>query len=334
MTTLDAALELAPGPPVAVRPDPRRSGRRRPHGRRRRPPADDRGRPPLARDGPRPAGRGPGGGRSTTTPSIAWPADGWHGYEISNWARPGPREPPQPRRTGSGGRTRRSGPGAHAFDGVTRRWNAARLDGYLGGADPGRWLGAGTAARRLEVLDAATAAAERVILGLRTDRGHAGRGGPRAAARRRFGWALDRGTRRRDRGRPDRPDDPRPPALERALLASSSEPRLRDPAGRRPSIPALAVDTRSRRLLRCRHTVGTLTHRVLTHAGETRWLVALAAPAALWTSAPRRSFGPSSRNTSRPPRRSAARRSSSAIASACPARPSAASSPSSRPPGC
>ena len=36
--------------------------------------------------------------------------------------------------TGSGVRTRRSGPGAHAFDGVSVAWNAARLDGYLRGA--------------------------------------------------------------------------------------------------------------------------------------------------------------------------------------------------------
>ena len=80
--------------------------------------------------------------------------------------------------------------------------------------------------------------------------------------------------------------------------------------------------------------VSTLTYRVLTTAGERAWRVETVAHSAPWTSALKRSFGPSSRNTSRPPSRSAARRSSSATASACPARPSAASSPSSRRPGC
>ena len=60
---------------------------------------------------------------------------GWRGYEISNWARPGhesrhnlvywERRPYEA-----------VGPGAHAFDGVTRRWNAARLDGYLAALTP------------------------------------------------------------------------------------------------------------------------------------------------------------------------------------------------------
>ena len=95
--------------------------------------------------------------------------DGWHGYEISNWARPGHesrhnlaywrRQPYEA-----------AGPGAHAFDGAVRRWNAARLDAYLAALAPV----AGTP--RLppggdESLDAATAEAERAILGLRTDRG-------------------------------------------------------------------------------------------------------------------------------------------------------------------
>jgi len=114
---------------------------------------------------------------------------GWHGYEISNWARPGhesrhnlvywERRPYEA-----------VGPGAHAFDGVTRRWNAARLDGYLAALAP---IDGGVA--RLppggaEAIDPATAAAEEVILGLRTDRGV-----PLAAAHTpplddAFGWAL------------------------------------------------------------------------------------------------------------------------------------------------
>ncbi len=97
-------------------------------------------------------------------------AAGWRGYEISNWARPGhesrhnlvywERRPYEA-----------VGPGAHAFDGATRRWNAARLDGYLASLAP-----AGGAPERLppggsETLDADGARAEALVLGLRTDRG-------------------------------------------------------------------------------------------------------------------------------------------------------------------
>ena len=94
-------------------------------------------------------------------------ADGWHGYEISNWARPGhesrhnlvywERRPYEA-----------IGPGAHAFDGESRRWNAARLDGYVAAlSDPTPGLPPGGGER----LDPDIAAAETVILALRTDRG-------------------------------------------------------------------------------------------------------------------------------------------------------------------
>jgi oxygen-independent coproporphyrinogen-3 oxidase len=97
-------------------------------------------------------------------------ADGWRGYEISNWARPGHES-----RHNLVYWHRRSyealGPGAHAFDGATRRWNAARLDRYLAALGPSdgepRVLPPGGA----EVLDTSSVAAEAVILGLRTDRG-------------------------------------------------------------------------------------------------------------------------------------------------------------------
>jgi putative oxygen-independent coproporphyrinogen III oxidase len=62
-------------------------------------------------------------------------AAGFAWYEISNWARPGHwsrhnlaywrRQPYEA-----------VGPGAHAFDGVRRRWNAARLDRYLAALTP------------------------------------------------------------------------------------------------------------------------------------------------------------------------------------------------------
>jgi oxygen-independent coproporphyrinogen-3 oxidase len=114
--------------------------------------------------------------------------DGWRGYEISNWARPGHES-----RHNLAYWQRRpyeaAGPGAHAFDGATRRWNAARLDGYLAALTPSGaapTLPPGSA----EAIDPPTAAAETVILGLRTDRGV-----PLAAAHEPpladvFGWAL------------------------------------------------------------------------------------------------------------------------------------------------
>jgi oxygen-independent coproporphyrinogen III oxidase len=115
--------------------------------------------------------------------------DGWRGYEISNWARPGhesrhnlvywERQPYES-----------VGPGAHAFDGATRRWNAARLDGYIAALTPADGGVPSLPPGGSETLDPTTAAAETVILGLRTDRGVA------LAATREpplddvFGWAL------------------------------------------------------------------------------------------------------------------------------------------------
>jgi oxygen-independent coproporphyrinogen-3 oxidase len=115
--------------------------------------------------------------------------DGWHGYEISNWARPGhesrhnlvywERRPYEA-----------VGPGAHAFDGATRRWNAARLDGYVSALTPADGSAPRLPAGGSVTFDPATAAAETVILGLRTDRGV-----PLVAAHEPplddvFGWAL------------------------------------------------------------------------------------------------------------------------------------------------
>jgi len=97
-------------------------------------------------------------------------AAGYRGYEISNWGRPGhesrhnlvywQRRPYEA-----------VGPGAHAFDEVVRRWNAARLDGYLaaltpaGGSEPVLPPGGS------EAVSPADAAAEAVILALRLDTG-------------------------------------------------------------------------------------------------------------------------------------------------------------------
>ena len=112
-------------------------------------------------------------------------AEGWRGYEISNWARPGHES-----RHNLAYWQRRPheavGPGAHAFDGRTRRWNAARLDGYVAALADGRLPPGGTA----EPLDGDAAASESLILALRLDTG-----APLAAAHEpplsdHFGWAL------------------------------------------------------------------------------------------------------------------------------------------------
>jgi oxygen-independent coproporphyrinogen-3 oxidase len=115
--------------------------------------------------------------------------DGWRGYEISNWARPGhesrhnlvywERRPYEA-----------VGPGAHAYDGTTRRWNAARLDGYLGALAPADGGRPRLPPGGFETLDPTATAAESVILGLRTDRGvplAMAHEPPLADA---FGWAL------------------------------------------------------------------------------------------------------------------------------------------------
>jgi oxygen-independent coproporphyrinogen-3 oxidase len=115
-------------------------------------------------------------------------AAGFGGYEISNWARPGHesrhnlaywrRQPVEA-----------VGPGAHAFDGSVRRWNAARLDAYLDALTPAGGRPASLPPGASEAVTSAAASAETVILGLRTAEGVS-----RAVAERRrfapaFAWA-------------------------------------------------------------------------------------------------------------------------------------------------
>jgi oxygen-independent coproporphyrinogen III oxidase len=92
---------------------------------------------------------------------------GFRGYEISNWARPGHES----RHNLAYWRRRpyeAVGPGAHAFDGAVRRWNAARLDRYVAAlTGPHRVLPPGGA----DGVDGAAATAETLILGLRLDTG-------------------------------------------------------------------------------------------------------------------------------------------------------------------
>ncbi len=89
-------------------------------------------------------------------------AAGLRRYEIANLARPG-RESRHNLLYWHRRPYLALGPGAHASDGALRRtWNTARLDGYIAALGQGRLPPGGS-----EVVDAATALAERVILGLR-----------------------------------------------------------------------------------------------------------------------------------------------------------------------
>ena len=116
---------------------------------------------------------------------------GYPWYELSNWARPGHQS-----RHNLAYWERRPyaavGPGAHSFDGVTRSWNAARLDAWLAALAPAS-IGVPPTLppSGSESLDAAAAEAEALFLGLRLARGV-----PRAAALSRidaFAWAAEHG---------------------------------------------------------------------------------------------------------------------------------------------
>jgi oxygen-independent coproporphyrinogen-3 oxidase len=125
-------------------------------------------------------------------------AAGLRGYEISNWGRPGHesrhnlvywrRDPYEA-----------VGPGAHAFDGATRRWNAARLDGYLaalapgGGASPGAGGAPVLPPGGCEAVGEAGAAAEASILGLRLDEGLSLAAAEAAPLGEHLDWALGTG---------------------------------------------------------------------------------------------------------------------------------------------
>jgi oxygen-independent coproporphyrinogen-3 oxidase len=115
--------------------------------------------------------------------------DRWHGYEISNWARPGHES-----RHNLAYWQRRpyeaAGPGAHAFDGTSRRWNAARLDGYLAALAPADGRPPSRPPGGSETLDASTANAERLVLALRTDIGVERAAGEMPPLSDSLGWAL------------------------------------------------------------------------------------------------------------------------------------------------
>jgi putative oxygen-independent coproporphyrinogen III oxidase len=94
-------------------------------------------------------------------------AAGLRWYEVSNWARRG-EESRHNRAYWRQEPYAAVGPGAHAFDGVTRTWNAAALAPYLSALQPGPAAAPTLPPGGAERLDADGLARERVILGLRT----------------------------------------------------------------------------------------------------------------------------------------------------------------------
>jgi oxygen-independent coproporphyrinogen-3 oxidase len=96
---------------------------------------------------------------------------GFAWYEISNWSRPG-HEARHNLAYWRGEPYEAVGPGGHAYDGGSvRRWNAARLDAYLGALCPGDGSPPRLPPGGREELDEATRRAERLILGLRLAEG-------------------------------------------------------------------------------------------------------------------------------------------------------------------
>ena len=134
MATLDAALDLAPDHLslyALTLDDPDAEGLTGPEG-------DHLPTTPGARRWREIAGPGQDDDRAAAQyhhAVVRLAEAGFRGYEISNWARPGHES-----RHNLTYWERRSheavGPGAHAFDGATRRWNAARLDGYVAALTP------------------------------------------------------------------------------------------------------------------------------------------------------------------------------------------------------
>jgi putative oxygen-independent coproporphyrinogen III oxidase len=118
---------------------------------------------------------------------------GFEWYELSNWARPGHRSRHN-LAYWQGRPWEAVGPGAHAFDGDRRRWNAARLDGYLGAltpqdGSPPRLPPGGVAAG----LTGQERDAETAILALRTREGVPDHALDRAAMQPGLTWSLGAG---------------------------------------------------------------------------------------------------------------------------------------------
>jgi putative oxygen-independent coproporphyrinogen III oxidase len=114
---------------------------------------------------------------------------GFAWYEISNWSRPG-HESRHNLAYWTGDSYAAAGPGAHAFDGRVRSWNGARLDAYIGALTPPPGTPSRLPPGGEEQREPRVAAAERVILGLRTSRGLPVAARHRAPLAGSFSWAL------------------------------------------------------------------------------------------------------------------------------------------------
>jgi oxygen-independent coproporphyrinogen-3 oxidase len=117
-------------------------------------------------------------------------AAGYGWYEISNWARPG-HESRHNLAYWQGGAWEAVGPGAHAFDGVTRRWTAARLDGYLEALTPVDGGPSRLPPGGAESADPGARAREGAITALRTREGLPASSLDAADIGRELAWAID-----------------------------------------------------------------------------------------------------------------------------------------------
>lgn len=119
-------------------------------------------------------------------------AAGYRGYEISNWARPDHES-----RHNLAYWQRRPyeavGPGAHAFDGRTRRWNAARLEGYLAALAPPDGSPPQLPPGDHEDVDELMAEIETATLSLRLDTGLETRVAASGPLRPHLDWAFETG---------------------------------------------------------------------------------------------------------------------------------------------
>jgi putative oxygen-independent coproporphyrinogen III oxidase len=118
---------------------------------------------------------------------------GFEWYELSNWARRG-HHSRHNFAYWEGRPWEAVGPGAHAFDGSVRRWNAARLDGYLAALSPAD----GSPPRlppgaRAASLTQQEREAELAILALRTRDGVSADALDRTATRPALMWSLGAG---------------------------------------------------------------------------------------------------------------------------------------------
>lgn len=123
---------------------------------------------------------------SLSAAGLAW-------YEVSNWARPA-RASRHNMSYWMGDAWEAVGPGAHAFNGVrTRRWNAARLDGYLSALTPADGSAGRLPPGGSETTDEPTATAELAILRLRTGFGLPVEIASRSQFRAALSWARANG---------------------------------------------------------------------------------------------------------------------------------------------